>query len=422
MATRVKEDAGPKEKPPVWQPGGNSPELMRAVIKAFEGQTVHRPPTWKYRLALMFAAVGLALLIVAYFACIAGIGFGLFLFVFHVIPATLHVRGRGVIAAALMDAGVVIAGLALLYSLIAALFRRHGDESESRLLSPGACPVLYCFVKALCTLIRAPVPDEIRMSQVPNASAGRRGGFLGVVGGRLVLEIGAPLLCGLELKALAGVVAHELGHFSQATSGLLFRFVATVANWFAEATERTEGVQAAIRDKGEDFEGWGQALFVAAALVAWLGRLILIAFALLSRVVTFSLMRQMEYDADRYEAQVAGSAQFARTFERVCELNMGLEKTIKAVMHNSEHIEPGGSLTSYILAEADALSERDRQRVIRRMGQPARWFDTHPSPQQRIAAVNAHPHPGIFHLEGPASCLMTAPVVGGTPELSMSGS
>jgi Zn-dependent protease with chaperone function len=385
---------------------------MRAVVHAFQGQTVHRRPTWGYRLALVMSALGLALLIVAYFACLVGIGFGLYLYAIHVVPASGHVRGRAMIAVVLMHAGVALAGLALLYSLVAPLFRWHRDRSDSLLLHSGAHPVLHCFVRALSTLIAAPHPDEIRMNPVPNASAARQGRLLGILGGRLVLEIGEPLFYGLDLRALAGVIAHELGHFSQATSGLLFRYIVNVTNWFQEATERTGGIQETIGEHGNDGEGYSQILVIVAVVVTGLGRLLLLQFALLSRLMTFYLTRQMEFDADRYEAEVAGSAQFARTFERLSELEVGFENSLVAALNGTLSPEPGLTFAAHVVEEANQLSERDRRRVARSLApKRARWFDSHPSPTERIAAVARASHPGIFQLEGPALCLLNTQAI-----------
>src|SRR5262245_10768722 len=397
---------------PAWRPGGSSADLMRAVVHAFQGQTVHRRPTWGYRLALVMSALGLALLIVAYFACLVGIGYGLYLYAIHVLPATRHVRGRAIIIAVLMHAGVALAGLALLYSLVAPLFRWHRDRSESPLLHSAAHPILHCFVRALSTLIAAPHPDEIRMNPVPNASAARQGGFFGILGGRLVLEIGEPLFYGLDLRALAGVIAHELGHFSQATSGILFCYIVNVTKWFQEATERTGGVQEAIGEHGEGAEGSGKVLVLVAFLITGLGRLLLLQFALLSRLMTFYLMRQMEFDADRYEAEVAGSAQFALTFERLSELEVGFENSLVAALNGTLAADPGLTFAAHVVEEANQLSERDRRRVAKNLKpQRARWFDSHPSPTERIAAVARAAHPGIFQLEGPALCLLNTQAI-----------
>lgn len=403
--TRPKKSDQTAAPAPVWQPGGSSADLMRAVVKAFEGQTVHRPPTVMYRLALLFSAAALCLLIVAYIACLIGFGYALYLYAVHFVPNSFQVRGRGVILVILLHIGVAIAGLGILYSMIVPLFRWGRSESDAVPLDPAAHPVLHCFVHALCDLIGSPQPDEIRLIPMPNASAGRWGGFLGIIGGRLVLEIGEPLFYGCELRSLAGVIAHELGHFSQSTGSWLLRYIGTVTDWFQEATVRTKGLQESIRD--QEIEGNAQAVVWVAYITTGLGSLLLLQFALLSRMIAFNLMRQQEFDADRYEAQVAGSGQFARTFERLCELQVGFEIALLTLMRGEMLHDTGLGFAGQVVYQADELSDRDRRRVSKLMSpQKAKWFDSHPSPTERIAAVARHPQPGIFQLEGPAICLL----------------
>jgi len=396
-----------------WRPGGNANDLIRAVVQAFRGQVVHRRPTWGYRIALLFTAFGLWLLIVAYAACLVGIAWGLYLYAVHVVPPTLHLRAwRAMVVVFAMHAAVLLPGAAILYSLIAPLFSWNRGQPDGRLLAAGAHPVLHSFVRALCTLIEAPQPDEIRTEIAPNASAGRYGGLFGIVGGRLVLTIGEPLFYALDLRSLAGVIAHELGHFSQATSRLLYRYIVNVTIWFQEATVRTSGVQDAIVEHGDDAEGSARLFVWIAYLLTGLGRLLLLGFALLSRMMTFHLSRQMEFDADRYAAEVAGSGQFARMSERVIELHVAFENVCVSLLSGQLAVGPGPALAAHVAAQADEFSDRDRRKVSRMMKpQKAKWFDSHPSPTERIAAVAREPKPGIFQLEGPALCLLNTKVV-----------
>ena len=404
------EHEAPKSSPkaPEWKPGGTAADLMRAVAHALEGQAVHRPPTFSYRVALLFAVCGLCLLIVAYVACLAGIGFGLYAYCTKIVPVTLQVRGRAMILAAMMHLAVVGAGLAVLMSMVVPLLRWGSAKSETPLLHSAAHPVLHCFVHALCDLIGTPQPDEIRLNPLPNASAARQGGLLGLVGGRLVLEIGAPLFYGLDLRALAGVIAHELGHFSQATSSLIFRYVANVTNWFNEAAGRTGGVQDFIREEGSDSGGSAGLLMFVAYCTAGLGKLVLALFALMSRVIAYSLLRQMEFDADRYEAEVAGSGQFARTFERLTELDVAFEVMFKAMLRGEIEFDSPLEMAEEVVDYCERMPEKERclPRAWAMKPRKANWFDSHPSPTERIAAVARRPHDGIFQLEGPALSLL----------------
>jgi len=231
-------------------------DLIRAVIQAFNGQVVHRRISLAYRLALVWSAGGLCILIVGYFASVVGVGYGLFLFAVYALPTVQVLRGGFVpVYIILAYVGVLLGGLAVLYSLLAPLFRWRRESRYPRLLPAGAHPVLHCFVQALCTLLNAPQPAEIHLDPTPNAWAGRRGGFLGL-GSRLVLGIGGPLLLGMDLRSLAGVISHELGHFTQSGSRSLLGFIYPVARWFDEAAARTSGFNKSIADQSGGREKW----------------------------------------------------------------------------------------------------------------------------------------------------------------------
>jgi len=124
-------------------------------------------------------------------------------------------------------------------------------------------------------------------------------------------------------------------------------------------------------------------------------------------IMTFYLLRQMEFDADRYEAEVAGSAQFARTIERLSELDVAFNNVLLSALRGTLTTESEMSFAQQVIEEAGRLSERDQRQVAKAMApKRAKWFDSHPSPTERIAAVARRPHPGIFQLEGPALCLL----------------
>jgi Zn-dependent protease with chaperone function len=114
----------------------------------------------------------------------------------------------------------------------------------------------------------------------------------------------------------------------------------------------------------------------------------------------------MEFDADRYEAEVAGSGQFARTTERLCELQVAFEKAFLSVLDGT--LTPFDTEFAVVVADlANQLSEREHRRVAKMLApQRAQWFDSHPSPTERIAAVASQSQPGIFQLAGPARCLL----------------
>src|SRR5260370_11189657 len=120
----------------------------------------------------------------------------------------------------------------------------------------------------------------------------------------------------------------------------------------------------------------------------------------------------MEFDADRYEAEVAGSAQFAKTFERLTELDVAFGVMFLAMIRGEIEFESPLELAEQVADYSERMPEKERRRAARAMKpSKAHWFDSHPSPTERIAAVARRPHAGIFQLDGPAlSLLNVAPL------------
>src|SRR5262249_33517292 len=149
------------------------------------------------------------------------------------------------------------------------------------------------------------------------------GGALGVFGNTLVLTIGLPLAAGLSLKQLAGVLAHEFGHFSQGAGMRLIVLIMTVNQWFARVVyERDAWDETLASWSGASNGGYVLVGVAVVGRAVWLPRRILWVLMYLGHIVSGFLLRQMEYDADRYEARLVGADVFAQTFWRMHELSL----------------------------------------------------------------------------------------------------
>ena len=390
---------------------------MRAVVEAFRGKIVERRTTMRYKLSLLATAIGLCLLVAAYVSLIGVVIFFMYGYATHAVPGTMGIRSiRFGIWAMLLHAAVLLSFLGILYSLISSIFSREKRRNTEMRLSPIAHPVLYCFVTALCKLIRAPQPDEIWLDFAPNAAAMKTSRCFGLFGRKFVLIIGGPLFYGLDLRALAGVISHELGHFSQSHGGRLTKFVVAIGSWFERAADRTSGIQSMIADHSEESVGGINLFVIVAYLITGIGQLLLKGFALASAMICYSQLRQQEFDADRYEAEVAGSGQFAKTFERLVQLNVGFANVLRLMMRNELDGDANANLFQVVVEDADNLGEPDLRRVARALKpQKAGYFDSHPSPADRIAAVAKNPQPGIFQLQAPALVLLNQAAISVTP-------
>jgi Zn-dependent protease with chaperone function len=73
-------------------------------------------------------------------------------------------------------------------------------------------PALWRMVDESADQMDARPPNQIRLTTDARAATVERAVLLGLLGGRRVLYVGAPLLIALDADALRAVLAHELGH------------------------------------------------------------------------------------------------------------------------------------------------------------------------------------------------------------------
>src|SRR5262249_24911153 len=133
------------------------------------------------------------------------------------------------------------AGVVLVLFMIKPLFARLPKARRGRALDLGREPILFAFVTRIARAVHAPEPRRIDVDCQVNASASFGAGLGGLVGRNLVLTIGLPLVSGLTVEQLAGVLAHELGHFAQGARMRLSYLIRSINAWFVRVVyERDE--------------------------------------------------------------------------------------------------------------------------------------------------------------------------------------
>ncbi len=78
------------------------------------------------------------------------------------------------------------------------------------------------------------------------------------------LMIGLPLILAFNTRQIAGVIAHEIGHFTQKSGLKLTYFVRSVEYWFTAAIEQEDSFDEKIRELVESSN----------ASIRWLFRLV----------------------------------------------------------------------------------------------------------------------------------------------------
>lgn len=376
-------------------------------MAGFVGQVPQARTSLQYRLGILLTALFMVLLPLAYVGIIALACYGVYWHLVHNHVIFGAVRGRGAILALIVYVAPLVIGAIVIVFMIKPLFARPAKEGRRRSVTPDSDPLLFEFVQRICQLVRAPMPRRIDIDCDINASAGFRRGWWSVLVGRdLVLRIGMPLAAGLSLQQFAGVLAHEFGHFSQGTGMRLTYVIRTINHWFVRCVYERDRWDEWLAGAGEEMDiriGW--VLLVARGCV-WLTRRILWCLMFLGHVVAGFMLRQMEFDADRYEAHLAGSDTFEATCKRMQQLNLAWQA---AQADMSSYYADGrlvDNLPRLLMCKVDRLSvEAHKFLAERTVDEKSGWLDTHPSDADRIAAAKAENAPGAFRSNLPASVL-----------------
>ena len=377
----------------------------RAILDAFHGEIEPVPTTWMYRLWIAIVAALMILLPAIYIMIICAVGLGVFYYATHAYtvftPQNGHANVQGAIYLYFVP---LVAGVTIVAFMIKPIFARSTKGQGRRSLDPETEPLLFAFVEGVCATVGSPRPVRIDVDCEVNASAHLEGGILGLFRDDLVLTIGLPLVAGLELKQLAGVLAHEFGHFSQKTGMRVSYLIFLVNMWFARVVYERDAWDEHLVKLTTEFGRFGWTLGGLAQLAVWLTRRILWVLMYLGHAVSGFLSRQMEFDADRNQARMVGGAVFTRTSWRVRELAFASQFAYADLDSSWRQNRLPDNFPKLVLANVPQIPKDMLAKYRKEMGQATTGiFDTHPCDRERIARARAEATEGIFDLDGPAT-------------------
>ena len=358
-----------------------------AVLEAFTGSVPVLRTSPIYRLGLVVVALAMVLLPLGYVGLVGLVAYG------------LYQNGLDSLI-------VLVVGSVLVLFMIKPLFAPAPPKATPCRLRRSEQPLLFAFVERLAGAVGAPVPRQIHVTCDVNAAASPRRGIWSMLRGDLVLTIGLPLVVGLETRQLAGVLAHELGHFSQRTGMGLIHVINRVNVWFARVVyERDAWDERLVR--------WSQGagvfiggLLYLARLCVWLTRKVLWVPMALGNVISSFLLRQMEYDADRYQVHLSGSQSFETTARRVEYLSAAMAVAGSDLFEFWSERRLPDSLPALVAANEQQITPAGQELLDTHLErQHTGMLETHPPTGVRIARALAEPSPGSFFYEGPAADL-----------------
>ena len=364
------------------------------LLEAVSTPTPAEQATGKYKLLMSLAIIMLLVTPTAYlFLTLGGaiawlahllfhanlLGGGLWGIVFYVVPA---ITGPFVIA-----------------FLVWPLFMKTAPVRLPRKIKREAEPFLYEYVDTLCDSLGAPRPAEIRLNCDVNAYASFSGGAWGMFSNRLTLTIGLPLVYGLSLPQLTGVLSHEFGHFSQ-RSGMRFSYLIRVlTNAVSNAAFGADPIRDWLRERRMSSGALGQCFWFGVSIGAWIARALMTWLALATNTLSSALVRQMEFDADRVEARVVGPDVFVESQKRIPRLAIAEQ----FALNDLETFYSEGRLVDdfprLIATNIDQIDKKIDKAVAKMQKEKqTRLFDSHPSDRERIQNARRIRTKPAFHV------------------------
>lgn len=308
-----------------------------------------------------------------------------------------------------------LAGAVLLLFLVRPMFARRPHEGDTLTIDAAKEPGLVDGVRALCRAIGVSAPHEIHVSWDANASVHFRNGWRGLLTGRKVLTIGMSLVAGLSAQQFVGVLAHEFGHFAQRV-GMTCSFIVNSVNaWLERCAHGEDPWEQRLRrwsgaaDENEDgafswLISWcaGTTLLAIAATRLLMAGLFQISFRL-----TQHMSRQMEFDADRYEALLAGSDTFRVTARNLRGLNRAFgeinRKNIAAWREKRLLRDmPKAAAAHFSTFDSKRLAEIEEELHEETT---TRYWDSHPPDNARIENAERQRSPGLYREAAPAALM-----------------
>ncbi len=385
------------------QPGTSPLNSNASLLAAFTGTIVQTKTTPLYRVGLAVVAFAMVLLPLIYLALIA---LTAWLVVLHLkndtwILSSAH--GRSGLMQLVAYLGPAVAGTILVFFMVKPFFAAKVKPPKPITLEQEKESLFFAFVQKICELVGAPAPCRIDVDCEVNASASLRRGLWSK---DLILTVGLPLVAGLDMRQFAGVLAHEFGHFAQGAGMRLTYIIRRINMWFARVVyERDEWDQKLDRAaRGSDWR-IGIVLHSARGCV-WLTRRILWALMYAGNAISCFMMRQMEYDADSYEAKIAGSDTFELTAARLRVLSIATRNAYEDVQQSWTSKRLPENLPLLIGHKASSLPDEVLQKLsTSAASEKTGWFDTHPCDPDRVRAARALNERGVFRVLDPATGL-----------------
>lgn len=381
------------------QPAEPIPQPRKLTVQDAIGALV-RPiepvaPTISYRCGLCLTTGAMVILPMIYAGIVGIAAWGVY---------TYAIFGTAIIGrnwlTLIAYCGPLIAGSILIAFMVRPLFSLFPASTGRCSLRRADEPVFFAFVDRICDTVGSPKPVRIEVTCDVNASAGFDWGFSSFLKGHLVLTVGLPLVSGIRARNLAGVLAHEFGHFSQGSGLRLVATIRYIEAWFARVVYHRDHWDEKLEHWAKNSDIRVGLIFYLAIFFVWVTREILHGLMYLGGAISSYMSRQMEFDADRYEARVVGTATFEQTCRSLITLNLASRKAMAGLSQAWIDRKLSNNYPIFVAAQHRMLpAPLVQETVATIMNRKAGIFDSHPDDAARIASVRREGTHGVFELD-----------------------
>lgn len=391
-------------------------DQKKAILNAISVNNIPRHATRTYIVGLVFTACAVLLLPLLYLAVLALVLEGTFLFVirFDSIFAGCHPVVK--YPAIMM---ILCVGLSCVLGLVKPFFVSTTVVKRPDTLRRDAEPLLYEYVNRLCDVLGARRPTDIHVTCDLNAAAEFQRGWKNPFGHRGVsLYLGLPLVAGLTLRQFTGILAHELGHFSQRKAMWFENIVRRSNHWFLRAANERDRVDDLLMERCAA----GGILSIPcyfARFVVYLTRWILKGLARVGTMISCLMSRQMEFNADHCQVRAVGSRTMAATMWRLREMSLAHQVSFRDVAAFYEEGRLPDSMPDLVLANMEFITPKLKKKLRRMMvDEKSGPFDSHPTDIERISRVADDTDQGFFRSDSLPIDLSATALFGRFEELS----
>lgn len=375
-------------------------ELKEKIETAFSVPIEPIDKSFFYKSGLAVAAVFMVLLFALYIVIIGAVGGGVYYAVMGCI-AMIKADEKSIMATVYIVT-IIGGSLVLVFMIIPLIPRFRKKDYPLYRITEENEPLFYELIEQICRTVGSPMPKEIAVIMEPNAYAALRRGWMSIFySGDLELAIGLPLIHSLSVQKLSGVIAHEMGHFTQGTGMRLAHLIHFIQRWFFRAVYEPNAVQDFFEkslSKTWDFRI--QLLMLLSMLFVWITKLVLMGLMTIGYIVSNFMSRQMEYDADQYEFEIAGSRAFESTMYSIVLLNIAYEHAYYMSMMTLQESVLCEDLAGLMKAQAKMAAAKQKEEIINSILEPdTKVMDTHPSMRDRIARAKRKNVSGICPIQ-----------------------